>query len=147
METSVLDIIPHVGVRVNSLHVKSFDVESAGRKVMEADDMNATVWQFPVGVTFSRDVKTDNGWTVRPQADLAVIPAAGDLEARQDVRLNGVPGSAEMDSNIMDSISGRASIGLEARHDNGFSVGVNYSFQGSEHTADHGVQATFRYDF
>lgn len=147
VSTDLLDIIPHVGVRLNSLHVKSFDLESAGQTVMSVDDMNATIWQFPVGVTFSKDIATSNGWTVTPQVDLSVIPAAGDIEARQDVKIPGIPGSAEMDSSIMDAFSGRASLGVEAKNENGFSVGVNYSFQGSAHTADHGVQATFRYEF
>ena len=148
LKTGALDIIPHAGVRVNILHTWGFDVENAKRAVMEADDMDTTtIWQFPAGITFSKDITSDNGWTIKPQADLSVIPATGDLNMRQRTRMAGIPGSSAVDSLIMDSISGRASIGLEARHDNGFSVGMNYSFQGARHTSDHGVQATFRYDF
>ena len=109
--------------------------------------MDATVWQFPIGVAFSKDIRTSNAWTIKPLLDLAIIPAAGDLEARQDVRIPGVAGSAELDSNIVDPLSYRAGLGLEVAHDAGLSFGVNYTFQGSEHTADHGVQATFRYEF
>ena len=146
LQTSVMDIVPHAGVRVNSLHAYGYDVESAGRTVYKADDLNATVWQFPVGVTFSRAF-TAGAWNVTPQLDLSVIPAAGDLEARQEMRVPGVPGSAEMDSSIMDAWSGRATLGIEAKHDNGVSLGLNYSYQMSEHTSDHGVQASFSYEF
>jgi hypothetical protein len=145
--TEALDIVPHIGVRMTNMHMGSFDVKSDKEKVFKADDVNATVWTFPVGVTFSKDIETSNGWTVKPSLDLAVVPAAGDIEAKQDMKIAGVSGSAQVESSIMDSISYQGSLGLSAKHDNGVSVGINYTLQAGAHTTDHGVQATFRYDF
>ncbi|MDD2967831.1 MAG: hypothetical protein PHN64_10210, partial [Desulfovibrionaceae bacterium] len=82
-----------------------------------------------------------------PSLDLAIIPAAGDIEAKQDIKIVGVNGTASMESNIMDAISYQGSLGLSAKNDNGVSVGINYTLQASAHTTDHGVQATFRYEF
>ena len=145
--TEALDIVPHIGVRMTNMHMGSFDVKSDKHKVFKADDVNATVWTFPVGVTFSKDIETESGWTVKPSLDLAIVPAAGDIEAKQDVKIAGVNGSAQVESNIMDHISYQGSLGLSAKHDNGVSVGVNYTLQAGAHTTDHGVQATFRYEF
>ena len=145
--TDALDIVPHIGVRMTNMHMDSFNVKSDKHKVFKADDMNATVWTFPVGVTFSKDIETSNGWTIKPSLDLAIIPAAGDIEAKQDVKIVGVNGTASMESNIMDAISYQGSLGLSAKNDNGVSVGVNYTLQAGAHTTDHGVQATFRYEF
>ena len=145
--TDALDIVPHLGVRMTNMHMDSFNVKSDKHKVFKADDMNATVWTFPVGVTFSKDIETSNGWTIKPSLDLAIIPAAGDIEAKQDIKIVGVNGTASMESNIMDAISYQGSLGLSAKNDNGVSVGVNYTLQASQPTTDHGVQATFRYEF
>jgi uncharacterized protein with beta-barrel porin domain len=145
--TDAMDIVPHIGVRMTNMHMDSFNVKSDKHKVFKADDMNATVWTFPVGVTFSKDIETSNGWTIKPSLDLAIIPAAGDIEAKQDIKIAGVNGSASMESNIMDAISYQGSLGLSAKNDNGVSVGVNYTLQAGAHTTDHGVQATFRYEF
>ncbi len=38
---------------------------------------NALIWQFPIGLKASRDFQIGS-WTLRPAADLAVVPVAGD---------------------------------------------------------------------
>jgi hypothetical protein len=145
--TEAMDIVPHLGVRMTNTHLGSFDVKSDKHTIFKADDVNATVWTFPVGVTLSKDIETGNGWTIKPSLDLAVIPAAGDIEAKQDINVVGVSGTAQLESSIMDAISYQGSLGLSAKNDNGVSVGINYTVQAGAHTTDQGVQATLRYDF
>ena len=83
LKTEALDIIPHVGARMNILRTWGFDVENARRTVTTAGDMDAiTIWQFPAGITFSKNIASASGWMVKPQADLSVIPATGDLSAQ-----------------------------------------------------------------
>ncbi len=144
-ETSVVDIIPHVGVRYMSLNTDEYDVKSEGT-LLKGDAINQNIWTFPAGVAFSKRIETGSGWHVKPSLDLAVIPAAGDIKARGDVRFTGVSGTAELETQTMDYISYMGQAGLEFGNDN-VSLGVNYNVQAGAHSTSHGVFGTFRYEF
>ena len=144
-ETSALDIIPHVGVRYMSLTTWGYDVKSNGT-VLEGDGMTQNIWTFPVGVTFSKDVALDNGWYFRPSVDVTVIPAAGDITARQDVRFTGLPGAYEVETRTMDYLTWQGGVGLELGNDN-MSIGVNYTLQAGQNSTGHGLFGSFRYEF
>ena len=145
LETQYLDIIPHVGVRYMSLNTDEYDVKSGGT-LLKGDGISQNIWTFPVGVAFSKQIATGNGWHVKPCLDLAVIPASGDIKARSDVRFTGVNGTAELDTQTMDYISYMGQAGLEFGNDN-VSFGVNYNVQAGAHSTAHGVFGTFRYEF
>lgn len=145
LETSVLDIVPHVGVRYTALNTNGYDVKSNGT-VLKGDGINQNIWTFPVGVAFSKELETGNGWHFKPGIDLAVIPAAGDIKAKGDVRFTGVPATAEVETQTMDYITYMGQVGLEFGNDS-VSLGVNYNLQAGANTTAHGVFGTFRYEF
>ncbi len=144
--TDALDIIPHAGVRYTWLKTDSYDVSSAAGTVMKGDAVDQDIWTFPVGVAFAKEFVTESGWNVRPSLDLSVIPAAGDLKARGDVRFTGVNGAASVKTEVMDKVTGMGQIGLDFGKDD-VSMGLNYSLQAGENTTAHGLFATFRYEF
>ena len=146
LETSVLDVIPHIGVRYMSLNTWGFDAESNGGTVLEGDGFHQDIWTFPVGVTFTKDFTLDSGWSFKPSIDFSVIPAAGDIKARQDVRFTGAPVGAELETQMMDYLTWQGGVGLELANDN-MSIGVNYTLQAGQHTTGHGVFGSFRYEF
>ena len=145
IETSALDIIPHVGVRYMSLNTDEYDVKSGGT-LLKGDAINQSIWTFPVGVAFSKQIETGNGWHFKPSLDLAVIPAAGDIDARSDVRFTGTGTKAELDTQTMDYISYMGGLGLEFGNDT-TTLGVNYNIQLGAKSTAHGVFGTFRYEF
>lgn len=146
LETSVLDVIPHIGVRYMSLNTWGFDAESNGGTVLEGDGFHQDIWTFPVGVTFSKDFTLDSGWSFKPSIDFSVIPAAGDIKAKQDVAFTGLPGTYEVETQMMDYLTWQGGIGLEMGNDT-MSFGVNYTLQAGQHTTGHGVFGSFRYEF
>lgn len=146
LETSVLDIIPHVGVRYMSLNTWGYDVDANGGTVMEGDGFHQDIWTFPVGVTFSKDITLDSGWFFKPSVDFSVIPAAGDIKAREDVRFTGAPVVAEMETQMMDYLTWQGGVGVQLGNDN-LSFGVNYTLQAGQNTTGHGVFGNFRYEF
>lgn len=146
LETSVLDVIPHVGVRYMSLNTWGYDVDANGGTVMEGDGFHQDIWTFPVGVTFSKDFTLDSGWSVKPSIDFSVIPAAGDIKAKEDVRFTGAPTTAELETQMMDYLTWQGGVGLEMGNDT-MSFGVNYTLQAGQHTTGHGVFGSFRYEF
>ena len=146
LQTSVMDIIPHIGVRYMSLNTWGFDAESNGGTVLEGDGFYQDIWTFPIGVTFSKDIALDNGFTFKPSVAFSVIPAAGDIKAKQDVAFTGLPGTYEVETQMMDYLTWQGGVGLELGNDT-MSFGVNYTLQAGQHTTSHGVFGSFRYEF
>ena len=146
LQTSVMDIIPHIGVRYMSLNTWGFDAESNGGTVLEGDGFHQDIWTFPIGVPFSTDIALDNGFTFKPSVAFSVIPAAGDIKAKQDVAFTGLPGTYEVETQMMDYLTWQGGVGLELGNDT-MSFGVNYTLQAGQHTTSHGVFGSFRYEF
>ena len=146
LQTSAMDIIPHIGVRYMSLNTWGYDVDTHGGTVLEGDSLHQDIWTFPIGVTFSKDIALDSGWNFKPSLDFTVIPAAGDIKAKHDVHFTGLPGTYEVETQMMDYLTWQGGVGLELANDN-MSIGVNYTLQAGQHTTGHGVFGSFRYEF
>ena len=146
LETSVLDVIPHIGVRYMSLNTWGFDAESNGGTVLEGDGFHQDIWTFPVGVTFTKDFTLDSGWSFKPSVDFSVIPAAGDIKAKSDVAFTGLPGTYEVETQMMDYLTWQGGVGLELANDT-MSFGVNYTLQAGQNSTGHGLFGSFRYEF
>ena len=146
LQTSAMDIIPHIGVRYMSLNTWGYDMDTHGGTVLEGDSLHQDIWTFPIGVTFSKDFALDSGWNFKPSLDFSVIPAAGDIKAKHDVHFTGLPGTYEVETQMMDYLTWQGGVGLELANDN-MSIGVNYTLQAGQHTTGHGVFGSFRYEF
>ena len=146
LQTSAMDIIPHIGVRYMSLNTWGYDVDTHGGTVLEGDSLHQDIWTFPIGVTFTKDFALDSGWSFKPSLDFTVIPAAGDIKAKHDVHFTGLPGTYEVETQMMDYLTWQGGVGLELANDN-MSIGVNYTLQAGQHTTGHGVFGSFRYEF
>ena len=145
-ETSALDIIPHVGVRYMSINTWGYDVDNSAGTVLEGDGFQQNIWTFPVGVTFSKELEMNNDWYFKPSVDFTVIPAAGDIKAREDVCFTGLNRSIEMETQMMDYFTWQGGVGLEFGNED-MSVGVNYTLQAGQNSTSHGVFGMFRYEF
>ena len=145
LETQYLDLIPHVGARYMSINTWDYDVETNGGTVLEGDGFQQNIWTFPVGITFSKELEMNNDWHFKPSVDFTVIPAAGDIKAKEDVRFGTLP-SIELETQMMDYFTWQGGVGLEFGNDN-MSVGVNYTLQAGQNSTGHGVFGMFRYEF
>ena len=145
LETQYLDLIPHVGARYMSINTWGYDVDNNEGTVLEGDGFQQNIWTFPVGITFSKEVEMNNDWYFKPSVDFTVIPAAGDIKAKQDVRFGNLP-ATEMETQMMDYLTWQGGVGLEFGNDN-MSVGVNYTLQAGQNSTGHGVFGMFRYEF
>ena len=147
VKTDVLDVMPHIGVRYMAVKTDSFTTKlEMGGDLFHTDSDLQHVWQFPVGVNLSKTIETESGWKVKPQADLSVVPAAGDTKTKIDVRTPGVNASDSMKRRVMDTTSFDGVFGVEVQKDN-VSFGLGYNIQASEHQTGQGVTASFMYKF
>lgn len=138
-------IIPHAGVRYTNLTVDGYDADSGGT-VLEGDGFSQDLVFFPAGVAFEMPLETKSGWRFLPRTDFAVVPAAGDIRAREDVRWSGIGKSYSVSTQDMDQVSYTAQAGIECGKDN-FSVSVNYALQTGFTTEGHSVFAELRWEF
>lgn len=144
-DAGMMDIIPHVGVRYTGLNTQAYDVRNGGT-VFSVEESFQSIWTFPVGVTFSKGIESGSGWQFKPQLDLGIIPAAGDVKTKSNVRIPNVNSSAEMKMQVVDYLTFDGGLGFDMKKDN-VSFGINYNIQASEHRTAHGVFGTFRYEF
>ena len=146
-ETPVLDIIPHAGVRWVGSTIDGYSSKSAGATVFKADQSYQSIWTFPVGINFAKSFGSESGWSFKPQVDLGVIPAAGDVKSTARIRIPGVTGSSDLQMQQVDYVTFDGTAGFEVANGKGFSVGINYNLQLSEHRTGHNVYGTLRYEF
>ena len=138
-------VIPHAGVRYTNLTVDGYDADSGGT-VLEGDGFSQDLVFFPAGIALEMPLETESGWRFLPRADFAVVPAAGDIRAREDVRWTGLGKSYSVSTQDMDQVSYTAQAGIECGKDN-FSVSVNYALQTGFTTEGHSVFAELRWEF
>lgn len=143
--TSWMDVTPHAGVRYLRLHADGYNVKSGGT-VLKGDSMRQDIWTVPVGIAFSRELELPQGWRCRPVLDLSVIPAAGDMDARANVRFTGTGIDSALETRVMDHISYRGGLGVEFSRGN-LGLGLNYSFQAGKKTTAQGVTASLSWQF
>ncbi|MRS17019.1 hypothetical protein GJV06_19245 [Enterobacteriaceae bacterium RIT691] len=145
--TDVMDITPYVGVRYNQLTTDGFATKnSAGEKVFSTETERQNLWQFPVGVRLNKTFTLSSGWTISPQADLAVVPVTGDTDSTSRVSAYGVNASDVIVTPVFDSTAFDGQVGVKAQQRN-ITWGLNYRVAASEHMTDQGVVASFKYAF
>ena len=146
LETQYLDLLPHAGARYMSINTWGYDVDNNEGTVLEGDGFQQNIWTFPVGITFSKELEMNSGWYFKPAVDFTVIPAAGDIKAKEDVYFTGLDHATEVETQMMDYFTWQGGVGLEFGNEN-MSVGVNYTLQAGQNSTGHGVFGMFRYEF
>lgn len=145
IKTNWLDILPHAGVRYTSLHTDSYNLKVNGSTLNNVKSDTQNIVQFPVGVTVTKNIDA-GGWNIKPQADVSIIPAAGEKKAFTKVHFSGVDATDGFNTRIMDSTSWAGMVGVQAEKGN-LSLGLNYGVQASSHETDQGVRFTLGWKF
>ena len=144
--TDRVKIVPHAGVRVVHMDQGSYDTKLDGVKAFTNDTDAATLVQFPIGVAVRMDHAFDNGWTVRPQADVTVIPQAGDTDQR--IRVTGTHGvTDDLSGDFAGTFNTQMTLGVQADKGNA-TFGARYGLGvGGDGKLDNQVKVEFRYQF
>ncbi len=121
-------------------------MENGAGTIIKADGFQQNILAFPVGVTFTKDITLASGWTISPSLDFTVIPAAGDIMAKQDVRFTGLSRSYELETQMMDYLTWQGGAGIEFATDS-VSLSINYTLQAGRNSTGHGIFGMFRYEF
>lgn len=145
VKTDVVDILPHVGVRYTALKTDSHDLKVDGSVLNSVKADTQYIVQFPIGVTVSKDFSWSD-WTIKPMADLSVIPASGDKHASTVVNFSGLNAWDNVYTRVMDRTSWAGTLGLQARKGH-FTLGMNYGVQHASNETDQNVQVMLNWMF
>lgn len=145
-KTDVVDVIPYVGARYNQLTTDSFTTKANNEALFRTGKERQDIWQFPVGVRLNKTFAAGSGWAISPQADLAVVPVAGNTHANTTVRTYGVSANDTMNAQVMDRTSFNGQLGVKAQKGN-VTWGVSYNIAASEHETGQAGMVSFKYAF
>lgn len=138
-------VVPHIGARVIHADSGSYDTKIDGAKAFDNDADAATLFQMPIGVAVRMDKTLDNGWTVRPHADLTVIPQFGDTE--QDIKVKTGAFTDTVSGDVAGDFATKVTFGVQATKNN-TTVGARYGFTaGDMGRQDHAFKVEVRYAF
>lgn len=141
-------VIPFAGIRYGHYHTESYDSHYNGSHSLSTSSLTNEIWEFPVGVEVEKTFDIgNNGWKMTPKLGLGVKFSAGDLEGEHDVQVAGVVGQTSLKSDVADSVTFQGSLAINFVDGETTTLGLEYSYNGSEHLQSHGVNAVFRYNF
>lgn len=143
-----VDVAPHAGIRFNHANIDKYKVKRQGEVLMTGDSISQNYFQFPIGVEVSKDFACGE-WNLKPMFDLTATFNTGDRKLDAKATLTGFDnnyGNVSTRAEVLDSVSVRGSLGLEARF-GALGLGVGYSYTGSENVKDHVLSAGVKYTF
>ena len=145
LNVATMDVTPHLGVRYTRLAVDGYDAKADGYTVATTDVDTMQMFSIPFGVSISKNIVAGS-WTVKPVFDLTLTANAGDTDAKLDTTFVGTK-TIGLTSEAFDSFTYGATIGIDAKYGENFSVGLNTNYVGSSNTDEFGVMGNVRYMF
>ena len=128
-----VNVVPHAGIRLTTIDM---DESNYG-----ADYDKMTVYQLPLGVTFSGSFDAA-GWQVAPQFDLSVVPTFGDKDA-----VATYAGNVKDTTRVVDTNPIQATLGVSAQN-GAWTFGLNYGLTaGGDDRMNNSLNANVRYTF
>ena len=145
LNVAAMDVTPHLGVRYTRLAIDSYDAKSAGKVLATTDVDTMQMFSVPFGVTISKDIAAGS-WTIKPVFDLTLTANAGDTDAKLDTTFIGAT-PVGLTSEAFDSFTYGATMGIDAKYGENFSIGLNTNYVGSSNADEFGVMGNVRYMF
>ena len=142
--TSVLDILPHVGVRFTQLDMDSYSVKAGGATIASTDADTMNIVSMPVGVTFAKEFAAGS-WFVKPALDLNVTFNTGDTELDTTTSFDSLS-MGSVSAEVLDDVTYGVGLGVSAKY-NALSMGLGVNYVGSDNADEFGVNANVRYTF
>ena len=140
-----VDVTPHLGVRYTRLAIDSYDTKINGYQVASTDFDTMQMFSIPFGVTVSKDIAA-GAWAIKPVFDLTLTSNAGDTDAKLSTYYTGTR-ALDLTSEAFDSFTYGATVGIDAKYGENFSIGLNTNYTGSSNADEFGVMGNVRYMF
>ena len=143
--TGSWEVVQHTGVKYNYVKTDSFTATRNGAAVYRAEKQENHVVQVPIGVRIGKTIEAQ-GWTVKPEADISIVPALGGNTLKTKIRVGDVSAMTTKTDLISETYAA-GMIGVEAEK-GPHAVGLKYRFAaGDSDMQDHSVRVQYRYSF
>lgn len=143
--TGSWEVVQHTGVKYNYVKTDGFTATRNGAAVYRAEKQENHVVQVPIGVRIGKTIEAQ-GWTVKPQADISIVPALGGNTLKTKIRVGDVSAMTTKTDLISETYAA-GMIGVEAEK-GPHAVGLKYRFAaGDSDMQDHSVRVQYRYSF
>lgn len=139
------NVTPHAGMRYTRMSVDNYTIKADGERIGRTTADSADILSIPVGVALSSEFKAGN-WVIQPRADFEVTANFGSDSAGSSTTFDGAVGTANYNTEFMDSITYGVNGGLQMTNGN-FSFGANIGYTGSSHTDELNVGANVMFKF
>lgn len=120
--------VPYAGLRYMNVDTDSYTGTIDGKAAANYSPDKADLWLLPVGISITHESVTNNGWKVRPTADIAYVWTMGDNDNVMGITVPGINAQDRLGYELMDSGFFVGSLGLEAENGD-WTYGVSYSYQ------------------
>ena len=128
----MVNVVPHAGIRLTTIDM---DASKFG-----ADYDKMTVYQLPLGVTFSGKFEAA-GFKVAPMVDVSVVPTFGDKDAVASFI------GQDVTTRVVDTNPVQAKLGVTAQS-GAWTFGINYGLTaGGDDRMNNSLNANVRYTF
>ena len=145
LNVASVDVTPHLGVRYTRLNIDGYDAKANGHTLATTDFDTMQMFSIPFGVTVSKDIAA-GAWSIKPVFDLTLTANAGDTDATFNTTFIGGR-SLDLTSEAFDSFTYGATVGIDAKYGENFSIGLNTNYVGSSNADEFGVMGNVRYMF
>ena len=145
LNVASVDVTPHLGVRYTRLNIDGYDAKANGHTLATTDFDTMQMFSIPFGVTISKDIAA-GAWSIKPVFDLTLTANAGDTDATFNTTFIGGR-SLDLTSEAFDSFTYGATVGIDAKYGENFSIGLNTNYVGSSNADEFGVMGNVRYMF
>lgn len=144
-ELEISDIQPHVGIKYINTHIESYTVKSGGHSVLKGNSSFVNIWEFPVGISFSKEWEYKN-WKINPYLDISIIPSTGDTNIKNTVTYTEIDTSTTVKSQFKYSFLYQGTLGLEVKKNN-FKFSLDYENTSGQKTNINSVFGKFIFEF
>lgn len=141
-----VSVAPHVGLRYNSIMLTDYNLQELADNI-SYDMENLNFVAMPVGVTLTHTWQSAD-WLVQPAFDVTLTANVLDDSIQGDIIWDGKRRyRLPVQTQVIDRLSYRASVGVIASSTNGFSFNLNLNYTGAANTNEYGLSASLRWLF
>ncbi|MCD8338823.1 MAG: hypothetical protein LUC43_01260, partial [Burkholderiales bacterium] len=138
--------VPHVEPRYVYAKMRNFDTQIDGATIWNTHARGNNFFQIPIGIAARADFLTESGWTIRPNADITIVPQVGSTKLKTELR-NSYNAADVAEGEFMGNFQTAVKLGVQFNRKN-WTMGAKYGLvAGDRGKIDHGfiLQARFRF--
>ncbi len=140
------NFVRYAGLRLNHYRVDEFYSTYNGSNVFKSDTLSATNLTLPIGFTVTEKFSPSENTVIMPTLGLGLETLIASKYIDQQIRLDGVDGSANLQAQAFERFNFQLDLGLDVKHKN-MKFFANYGLNHASDITSHNIDAHIQYYF